>query len=309
MKNSFLVVILGPTAVGKTEIAVEVAKKIQGEIISVDSMLIYRYMNIGTAKPTLEERQGIPHYLIDIVNPDQAFSVADFRQVAEKAIETIKAKGKIPVLAGGTALYLKALTEEYFFPEIEADWDLREKLNEEAEKFGNQYLHDKLNKVDSIAAVRLHPNDLRRVIRALEIYYLTGIPLSVQPKKENRSNYQIVKIGLIRPREEIYARINQRVEKMLAEGLVEEVGRLLESGYDEYLISMQGLGYKQIVPYLKGLYSLERAVELLKRDTRHFAKRQLTWLRKDETIRWLELNNGKSETVEEIMKMIETSRG
>lgn len=304
-----LIVILGPTAVGKTDVAIELAKKIQGEIISADSMLIYKYMDIGTAKPKFEERQGIPHYLIDIITPDQPFSVADFLLEAEKKIKEIRKKDKMPMIVGGTALYLKAITEEFYFPETESDWELREKLNQEAENFGNQYVHERLAKIDPITASRLHPNDLRRVIRAIEIYELTGVALSAQPKKEKRSNYQIIKIGLIRPREEIYARINQRVEEMIKQGLVEEVRQLLEMGYDEYLISMQGLGYKQIVPYLKGVYSLDRAVELLKRDTRHFAKRQLTWFRRDEDIHWIEINRYSSQlqVVAEIMKVIKAN--
>lgn len=302
-----LIVVLGPTAVGKTDVAIELAKRIKGEVISADSMLIYKYMDIGTAKPKLEEREGVPHYLIDIINPDQPFSVADFLLEAEKKIKEIREKGKMPMIVGGTALYLKAITEEFYFPEIESDWELREKLNQEAERLGNEYVHGQLKKIDPITANRLHPNDLRRVIRAIEIYELTGIPLSAQPKKEKKSNHQIIKIGLIRPREEIYTRINQRVEEMIEQGLLEEVRQLLEMGYDEYLISMQGLGYKQIIPHLKGIYSLERAVELLKRDTRHFAKRQLTWFRRDEDIHWVEINKYSSQlqVVEEIIKIID----
>lgn len=301
-----LIVILGPTAVGKTDVAIELAKKIHGEIISADSMLIYKYMDIGTAKPKLKEQQGIPHYLIDIINPDQPFSVADFLLEAEQIIKGVRQKGRIPIMVGGTALYLKAITEEFYFPETQSDWELREKLDQEAQKLGNQYVHEKLKKLDPITAGRLHPNDLRRVIRAIEIYELTGIPLSAQPRKEKRSNHQIIKIGLIRPREEIYTRINQRVEEMIKQGLVEEVRQLLEMGYDQYLVSMQGLGYKQILPYLKGEYSLERAVELLKRDTRHFAKRQLTWFRRDEDINWIEINkySNRLQIVEEIIKIV-----
>jgi len=301
-----LVIILGPTAVGKTDIAIEVAKEIEGEIISADSMLIYRHMDIGTAKPSLEERQGINHHLIDIINPDQQFSVADFLLEAEKVIKEVKTRNKIPMLVGGTALYLKAFTEEFYFPETETDWNLREHLNGEAQVHGNEFIHEQLRRIDPITAARLHANDLRRVIRAIEVYNLTGIPFSSQPKKEKRSNYQTIKIGLIRPREEIYDRINKRVDEMIRQGLVQEVHQLLELGYDENLVSMQGLGYKQIVPYLKGIYTLERAVELLKRDTRHFAKRQLTWFRRDESIYWIDLNlyAEKEKVVEAIVSKI-----
>lgn len=301
-----LIVILGPTAVGKTNIAIKVAQKISGEIISADSMQIYRYMDIGTAKPTMEERKGIPHYLIDIICPDESFSVADFRQEAEQLINDIEKRGNFPMLVGGTGLYLSALTEQFFFPEIATDWELREGLRRQAEIHGTTYIHNKLQAIDPITAARLHPNDLRRVIRAIEIYQLTGLPLSVQPKKEKRSNYQIINIGLIRPRQEIYERINKRVEEMIGQGLVDEVHRLLDMGYNEDLVSMQGLGYRQIIPYLKNSCSLERSIELLKRDTRHFAKRQLTWFRRNESIQWIELNNYKrdSEVMTEIFEII-----
>lgn len=300
-----LLIILGPTAVGKTDISVQVAKEINGEIISADSMLIYRYMNIGTAKPTEEEMEGVPHHLIDIIYPDQPFSVADYCVEAEKIIKEVRNRGKLPMLVGGTALYLKAFTEKYSFPEIQSDLELRDRLQEEAQKYGNEYLHQKLSQIDPPTAQRLHPNDLRRIIRAIEIHQLTGVPLSIQAKKEKQSNHHLVVIGLIRPREEIYQRINKRVDQMIELGLVEEVDQLLKMGYSPDLVSMQGLGYKEIVSYLTGQYSLERATELLKRNTRHFAKRQLTWFRKEEDIYWVDLSkfNVKEGVIEEIVKV------
>jgi len=302
-----LLIILGPTAVGKTELSIAVAQELSGEIISADSMLIYRYMNIGTAKPTKKEQRGIPHHLIDIIDPNQPFSVADYCLWAEKAILEIRTRKNRPLLVGGTALYLKAFTEKYSFPELESNYQLRENLQKKAEQYGNEYVHEKLRRIDPTTAARLHPNDLRRVIRALEVYQLTGIPLSLQAKKEKQSSHHPISIGLTRPREEIYTRINYRVEQMIENGLVEEVENLLKKGYSPNLVAMQGLGYKQIIAYLQRQCTLEKAIEILKRDTRHFAKRQLTWFRREENIHWIDLsvNNSKKKLIEEIINFFQ----
>lgn len=307
-----LLVILGPTAVGKTEVAIETALRFDGEIISGDSMQVYRRMDIGTAKPTMEERRGVPHHLIDILEPDQTFSVADFQARVEALIPEIAARGKLPILAGGTGLYLRAVTTEYTFSEIETDWGLRHRLAAEADRLGEEPLHRRLAEVDPIAAARIHPNDRRRVIRALEVFYQTGQPISsLQTAEAGKSKWDLLQIGLTMDRESLYRRIEQRVDRMVEDGLVEEVRNLLGSGYSRDLFSMQSLGYREIAAYLEGEVPLEEAIALVKRNTRRFAKRQMTWFRRDKGIFWLELGEhmDKSRAVEEIAKMVEGKWG
>lgn len=307
-----LLVILGPTAAGKTEVAIETALRFHGEIISGDSMQVYRGMDIGTAKPTMEERRGVPHHLIDILDPDQAFSVADFQARVEALIPEIAARGKLPILAGGTGLYLRAVTTEYTFTETHTDWDLRRRLAEEADRLGEESLHRRLAEVDPIAASKIHPNDRRRVIRALEVYYQTGEPISsLQTAEAGKSKWDLLLIGLTMDRDLLYRRIEQRVDRMVEDGLVEEVRHLLLSGHSRDLFSMQSLGYREIASYLKGEIPLEEAIALVKRNTRRFAKRQMTWFRRDEGIVWLELGEStdKSRAVEEIARMVEGKWG
>lgn len=283
-----LLVILGPTAAGKTKVAVEIALLTGGEVISADSMSVYRYMDIGTAKPAPEERKGVPHHLIDIVFPNEEFSVAHYQSMAVAAIEDIYQRGNLPIMAGGTGLYINAVIDGYQFGPAGIDNILRERLWRYAREHGKQELHKRLEQVDPVTAARLHPNDIKRIIRALEIYEQTGRPMSARPPGDvNKPRFEARLYGLYMPREELYEKINIRVEEMLAQGLVNEVRFLLDKGYDPSLVSMQALGYKEIVAYLKGEISYEEAVYLIKRNTRRFAKRQLTWFRRDKRIKWL----------------------
>ncbi len=284
-----LIVITGLTATGKSALGVEVAKQLGGEIVSADSMLIYRYMNIGTAKPTLEERQGIPHYMIDLIDPDEKYSVALYQEQATKCLEVIIERRKIPLLVGGTGLYIRALTEHYNFPGTENNHELRQSLVRQAQKYGQEILHMRLTQIDPTTAARVHPHDLKRVIRALEVYYLTGKPFSYFQKRGQKSKYNLIMFGINMERQLLYRKIEERVDKMLRLGLVEEVQNLLNKGYDVGLTSMQALGYKEIIAYLKGKNTLTEAIYLLKRNTRHFAKRQLTWFKGDKRILWLKV--------------------
>lgn len=302
-----LVVIVGPTAAGKTDIAIELAKRVGGEVISADSMLVYQGMDIGTAKPTLEEMEGIPHHLIDVVTPDQEFSVAMYQRLAEQLIVDISSRERVPFLVGGTGLYVRSVIDHYDFSEAPKDDSLRAKLMEEAESLGSMGMHEKLESIDPATAARLHPNDLRRVIRALEVYCQTGKPISQSKQNKTLSNpkYKLHMFGLTMERKLLYQRIEQRVDRMLDLGLIQEVKRLI-SKHGSLGTSMQGLGYKEIVAYLEGKSTLEEAIELLKRNTRRFAKRQLTWFRADQRINWIELENfrNKKEVADEIAKQI-----
>lgn len=296
-----LLVITGPTATGKSAVAVEVALKVNAEIISADSMMVYRGMDIGTAKPTLSERKGVPHHLVDVVDPDEDFSVATFQTLAVELIRAINARGRLPVLVGGTGLYIRAVLDGYRFSGG-VDKDLRHRLMMEARRFGPAYLHSRLSAVDPETAERLHPNDSKRIIRALEIFYQAGSPASKTVSLAADPQYNSLIYGLLLERQELYRRIEARVEAMLAAGLVEEVGGLLKGGLRRGAISMQALGYKEIAAYLAGEISLDEAVYLLKRDTRRFAKRQLTWFRRDERICWLDVSkySGPESLAEEI---------
>ncbi|SDC26848.1 MULTISPECIES: tRNA (adenosine(37)-N6)-dimethylallyltransferase MiaA [unclassified Candidatus Frackibacter] len=292
-----LVAIIGPTAVGKTKLSLTLAKRFNAEIISGDSMQVYKGMDVGTAKPTVEERNNIPHHMIDILPPEEEFSVAAFQARVDELIPKIINRNRLPMLVGGTGLYVKALIQGFIFPDMETDWKLRERLEAEAEEYGTEYVHNKLKAIDPPLAEKLHPNDLRRVIRGIEVYKQTG-KTSTHFKKEAKERpprYRAIKIGLRREREELYDRINRRVDIMIEEGLIEEVKELYETGYDRDLQSMQGLGYKEIIGYLEGEYDLKEAIRLIKRDTRHFAKRQLTWFRKDKEIDWFDVDKMKFE--------------
>ncbi|EEG78545.1 tRNA (adenosine(37)-N6)-dimethylallyltransferase MiaA [Dethiobacter alkaliphilus] len=286
-----LLVIVGPTAVGKTAVAIEVAKKLGGEIISADSVQVYRGLDIGAAKPSREEREAVAHHLLDIVDPADNYTVADFQEDAKKAITDITNRGKLPILVGGTGLYVRAVVHGFSFSESGMDEEYRAGLHREAEQHGSQYLHGKLAAVDPEAAEKLHPNDLRRVIRALEVYRQSKRPISHQvDKTSDEPIYNTVQFGLTMPRELLYRRIEKRVDSMLDAGLVDEVRNLLNEGVPPAAKSLQSLGYKQIVAYLTGQISLEEAIRLIKRDTRRFAKRQLTWFRRDEDLIWLDMH-------------------
>lgn len=304
-----LVVIIGPTAVGKTEISVELALRLQGEIISGDSMQVYKYMDIGTAKIRPEESRGIPHHLLDIREPDQTFNVAEFQQLARQKISEINQRGKLPLLVGGTGLYVQAVLDDYEFGPAETDPGYRQKLREIARTKGEKYLHRQLQAVDPLAADRIHPNDIKRIIRALEYYHSTGKQISANSEGLERTElkrYNAVLIGLNMDRQKLYQRIEQRVDQMMDDGFLEEVRGLLARGYDPNLPSLQGLGYKQLISYLQGEIALETAVELIKRDTRRFAKRQLTWFRRDPRICWFNLDSyaDKRILLEELLSII-----
>lgn len=292
-----VMIIVGPTASGKTKLSIELAKRINGEIISADSMQIYKYMDIGTAKPDQEEMSSIQHYLIDEVTPEEEFSVARYQELALKYIELILSKGKIPVIVGGTGLYINSLVYNINFTETISDWELREKLKAEALEKGNEYLHQKLKEIDPEAAGKIHVNDLKRIIRAIEVFEYTRKPISYH-QEISRSlppKYDFVIAGLTMEREKLYERINQRVDRMFEKGLIDEVKKLTTLGYDKNSVAMQGLGYKEILSYLQGEISLEDAVYVIKRDTRHYAKRQLTWFKRTENIVWIHTDEYENE--------------
>lgn len=279
-KKRPLIILAGPTAVGKTALSIELAKRIGGEIISADSMQVYRRMNIGTAKITREEMQGVPHHLIDICEPSEEWNVMRFVKESEKLIGEILKRGHVPVLAGGTGFYIHALAYGAEFEEEETASEIRKEL----EMWSTEKLHEKLKELDPVSAEKIHPNNRKRVIRAVEYAMDTGRPISElnERLKQKESPYALCYLVLDMPRERLYERIEQRIDQMLADGLVEEVERLKEEGCHREMVSMKGLGYKEILAYLEGECSLEEAVTILKRDTRHFAKRQLTWWRGEE---------------------------
>ncbi|PKM50664.1 MAG: tRNA (adenosine(37)-N6)-dimethylallyltransferase MiaA [Firmicutes bacterium HGW-Firmicutes-7] len=286
-----LIIIAGPTASGKTNLSVELAKRINGEIISADSMQVYRHMNIGTAKVTKREEQGIKHYLIDVIDPRDPFNIHIFQQMAKVAIEEILAKGKVPILVGGTGFYIQAILYDISFDETQVDNSYRNSLELLAAENGNQYLHNLLKEVDEESFNKIHANNVKRVIRALEYYKQTGSPISKHNEEEKKkcSPYNYLFYMLNMDRQLLYNRIDQRVDDMFAKGLIEEVSELKNRGYTKELVSMQGLGYKETFAYLENECNLEEAKYIIKRDTRHFAKRQLTWFRREKNIRWLNL--------------------
>jgi tRNA dimethylallyltransferase len=294
-----IVILVGPTAVGKTDVSIAAAKALNGEIISADSAQVYKYMDIGTAKISYSEMQGIKHHMIDEVTPDQSFSVAQFRDKADHYIHQITHKGKLPIVTGGTGLYINSLLNNLDFTKSVGDEDFRQRMQELADNKGNEYLHEMLKTIDEESYRRLHANDVRRVIRALEVYEYTGKTIShfQEESKKIPPRYHAAYVGLTMDRQKLYERINQRVDTMLEKGLIEEVKKLLNMGYSRDLVSMQALGYKEIVQYLEGEISLEEAVFILKRDSRHYAKRQLTWFRRDERIKWFDVDVYQERTI------------
>lgn len=307
-KKPKVLVVVGPTASGKTALGVALAKKLDGEIISADSMQIYKYMNIGTAKVTLEEMQGVPHHLVDCVSPDEEFSVAKYKAAALEAIEVILSKGKLPIIIGGTGLYINSLTLPWDFQKKDSDEIIRWRLTAEAEVLGKEALFERLKTIDPATAQIVHPNNLNRIIRALEIYELTGKPKSHfdEETKKQEVPYDYVMLGLDWDRETLYDRINRRVDLMIAEGLIDETKMLVERGYDWNLTALKAIGYKELKPYLEGTSTLAEAVTILKRDSRHYAKRQMTWFRKDDRIQWLKMNETRTvqTQVEESLNLI-----
>lgn len=288
-----LIILTGPTAVGKTSLSIRLAKAIDGEIISADSMQVYRHMDIGSAKITAQEMEGVPHHLIDVLDPKEEFNVVRFQSMAKKAMEGIYERGHIPILAGGTGFYIQALLYDVDFKENDGSSKIRQKLEELCEEKGAKYLHMLLQEIDPESARQIHANNKKRVIRAIEYYKLTGQPISEhnQTEREKSSPYEFSYFVLNCDRSLLYQRIDQRVDEMMAAGLVDEVKRLQDMGCRRGMVSMQGLGYKEILDYLDGKYDLEEAVRVLKRDTRHFAKRQITWFKREREVQWIQMED------------------
>ena len=287
-KKEKLIVILGPTAVGKTQLSIDLAKVLQTEIISGDSMLVYKGFDIGTAKPTQEEMSGVKHHIIDILQPWENFNVSDFHAIAKRLIHEINSAGKIPILAGGTGLYVKSLVEGYEFNKTSGDNAYRSHLEELATTHGKQYVHDMLKEVDPQTAARLHVNNFNRVIRALEVHHLgkESVSQSSQYEKTGELVYDTFIVGLNRERQNLYDRINKRVDIMMENNFVDEVKQLMNNGAQIDWQSMKGIGYREIAAYLNGDMNLEVAVDEMKKATRHFAKRQITWYKKMPYIKW-----------------------
>ena len=286
-----IIVVAGPTAVGKTKYAIEAAKAFNGEVVSCDSMQLYKYMDIGSAKPTPEELAQVPHHLVDFVEPKDAFSVAEYQKLAKEAISDIFVRGKTPVIAGGTGLYLNSILYDMDFSNASANEELRKELEKEALEYGPEFIHDKLNKLDSDAAQRIHPNNVNKVIRAIE-GALSGEKIQdFKNCTKKCKDYDRILIGLTRNREELYDRINLRVDLLVEQGLFEEVEGLLNQGLTEDDIAMKGIGYKEIIGYFKDLYSKEEAIELTKKNTRHLAKRQITWFKRYDDIHWINISD------------------
>lgn len=285
-----LIILTGPTAVGKTALSIKLAKAIDGAIISADSMQVYRGMDIGSAKITKEEMDGVDHYLIDVLDPDEEFHVVRFQEMAKAAMDEIYQKGKIPILTGGTGFYIQSVLYDIDFTSQDEDTVFRNRLEDLANQQGNEVLHDMLRAVDPVSAEKIHANNRKRVIRALEFYEKTRTPISEHNEAEaaKESPYAFCYFVLNDDREKVYERIERRIDLMLEAGLIEEVKCLQEKGYHKSMVSMQGLGYKEILAYLEGEISLEEAIYILKRDTRHFAKRQLTWFRREKDVTWID---------------------
>ena len=309
-----LIVLTGPTAVGKTALSIQLARRIGGEIISADSMQVYRHMDIGTAKIRLEEMDGVPHHLIDILEPTEDFNVVRFQALARAAAEDIYGRGKIPIVAGGTGFYIQALLNDIDFTQIDENTQFREEMERLAAEQGAEVLHERLRAVDPESAEAIHANNVKRVIRALEYYEQTGEKISAHNEAERAktSPYHFFYYVLNTDRTVLYERIEKRIDEMMEEGLVEEVRQLQAMGCRRDSVAMQGLGYKEILAYLNGEMSLETAVNILKRDTRHFAKRQLTWFRRERDVRFLylpEFDNDRERVLEHILQELAAEAG
>ena len=297
MKKIPIVVVAGPTASGKTALAINIAKKYNGEIVNADSMQIYKFMDIGTAKPTKEEQREAKHHLLDFVEPDCEFSVADYTELAHKVIADIYKRGKLPIICGGTGLYINSVIDDITFGEVKTDNDMREDLGNIAKEQGVEVLMDMLSEFDEESAKTIHPNNLRRVIRAIEFYKLTGVPISKHKEmtKQIQSRYNPLMLVIEHDREKLYERINLRVDMMLEDGLIDEVKSLLKKGYTKDMNSMKGIGYKEIISYLEGDCSIEEAIDAVKLGSRHYAKRQMTWFRRDERVNYIDAQQNVAE--------------
>lgn len=306
MKKIPLIVVGGPTASGKTALAIELAKALDGEIVSADSMQIYKYMDIGTAKPTADELKECPHHLIGFREPDCDFSVADYTELAHKTIADITARGKVAIMCGGTGLYINSVVNDVDFGEYENDYELRKSLDELAKKDGAGVLLDMLAEFDPVSAKRLHPNNVKRIIRAIEFYKVSGVPISEHQErtKLKESRYNATMFLINHNREVLYDRINRRVDIMISDGLVDEVRSIMNMGYSRDLNSMQGIGYKEMIAYLEGEISLADAIDMIKQNSRRYAKRQLTWFRRDDRINMLSPDDAVNEALG-ILKKVE----
>lgn len=300
-----IIVIGGPTASGKTSLSIDLAKQFDTEIVSCDSMQIYKYMDIGTAKPDMEERDGIVHHMLDIIEPNEPYSVADYVLDAHEVIEKINNKGKVAVAVGGTGLYINSLVNDVDFREDDSDMNLRKELEETEKEKGIDYLVEMLKAFDPISAERIHKNNKRRIIRAIEFYKMTGVPISEHQEetKKKISRYNPCMMAIKWDMQKLYERIEKRVDIMLDAGLVEEVKSLCEKGYANSMLSMQGIGYKEIIAYLNGEVSLDEAIYNIKIGTRHYAKRQMTWFNKDERINWIRYDEDILKKANEIINL------
>ena len=306
MKKIPLIVVGGPTASGKTALAIELAKALDGEIVSADSMQIYKYMDIGSAKPTADELKECPHHLIGFREPDCDFSVADYTELAHKTIADITARGKVAIMCGGTGLYINSVVNDVDFGEYENDYELRKSLDELAKKDGAGVLLDMLAEFDPVSAKRLHPNNVKRIIRAIEFYKVSGVPISEHQErtKLKESRYDATMFLINHNREVLYDRINRPVDIRISDGLVDEVRSIMNMGYSRDLNSMQGIGYKEMIAYLEGEISLADAIDMIKQNSRRYAKRQLTWFRRDDRINMLSPDDAVNEALE-ILKKVE----
>ena len=308
-KKKPMIILTGPTAVGKTDLSIQLAKVINGEIISADSMQVYRHMDIGSAKVTPEEMDGVPHHLIDVLEPEEEFNVVVFQKLAKEALTGIYERGHIPIIVGGTGFYIQALLYDIDFTENDGDTAIRRELEKLAQTQGAGCLHQMLQEIDPESAAAIHQNNVKRVIRAIEFYRQTGKKISLhnEQEREKQSPYQFLYYVLDTDRKTLYERIDRRVDLMMEHGLVDEVKHLADMGCTRDMVSMQGLGYKEILDYLSGEIPLEEAVYILKRDTRHFAKRQITWFKRERDVRWLELEqfqNDRKKVLEHILDEI-----
>ena len=310
MSKRPLIVLTGPTAVGKTALSIRLAKALDGEIISADSMQVYRGMDIGSAKVTKKEMDGVRHHLIDVLEPEEDFNVAAFQRMAKEALEEIYSRGKLPIVAGGTGFYIQALLYDIDFRDDTGEGPIRKELEKLAVEKGAEYLHSLLQQADPQSADQMHPNNIKRVVRALEYFRQTGEPFSLhnQRERERCSPYHFLYYVICSDRKNLYERIDRRVDAMMADGLLGEVQALKKRGVKRGMTSMQGLGYKEILDYLDGTCSLEEAVYVLKRDTRHFAKRQITWFRREREVRWLKLEDFGGDLDRVLQKILEDCR-
>ena len=309
-KKNPMIILTGPTAVGKTDLSIQLAKAMNGEIISADSMQVYRHMDIGSAKVTPEEMDGVPHHLIDVLEPEEEFNVVVFQKLAKEALTGIYEREHIPIIVGGTGFYIQALLYDIDFTENDGDTTIRRELEKLAQTQGAGCLHQMLQEIDPESAAAILQNNVKRVIRAIEFYRQTGKKISLhnEQEREKQSPYQFLYYVLDTDRKTLYERIDRRVDLMMEHGLVDEVKHLADMGCTRDMVSMQGLGYKEILDYLSGEISLEEAVYILKRDTRHFAKRQITWFKRERDVRWLELEqfqNDRKKVLEHILDEIE----